>query len=121
MTAPSPDPLHKVSIIPRGIGALGYTIQRPKEALHAVLKGGVVVCVGIHMSDIPAFEYTLLWGERSIRFVANLTQEDGEAFFAAIDPHPVMTHAEPFALVQANVAIKALRSDRVAGAAVLVP
>jgi propanol-preferring alcohol dehydrogenase len=90
-------------------------------ALRAIRKGGVVVCAGIHMSDIPAFAYALLWGERSVRSVANLTREDGEAFFAAIERHPVTTHVQVFALAQANEAIAAVRAGLIAGAAVLVP
>jgi len=90
-------------------------------ALRATRKGGVVVCAGIHMSDIPAFPYALLWGERSLRSVANLTREDGEAFFACIERHPVTTHVQTFALAQANEAIAALRAGTIDGAAVLVP
>jgi propanol-preferring alcohol dehydrogenase len=90
-------------------------------ALRATRKGGVVVCAGIHMSDIPSFEYALLWGARSVRSVANLTREDGDAFFSLIAHHPVTTHVQPFALAQANEAIAALRSGAVDGAAVLLP
>jgi len=90
-------------------------------ALRATRKGGVVVCAGIHMSDIPAFPYRLLWGERVVRSVANLTRADGEAFFSLIARHPVKTHVETFSLAQANEAITALRSGRIDGAAVLVP
>lgn len=90
-------------------------------ALRATRKGGVVVCAGIHMSDIPAFPYALLWGERSLRSVANLTRADGEAFFACIERHPVTTHVQPFSLAQANEAIAALRAGTIDGAAVLVP
>ena len=90
-------------------------------ALRATRKGGGVVCAGIHMSDIPAFPYALLWGERSVRSVANLTREDGEAFFSLIARHPVSTHVTPFPLAQANEAITALRVGLIDGAAVLVP
>jgi propanol-preferring alcohol dehydrogenase len=90
-------------------------------ALRATRKGGMVVCAGIHMSDIPAFPYALLWGERSLRSVANLTREDGEAFFACIERYPVTTHVQAYPLVQANEAIAALRAGRIGGAAVLVP
>ncbi|MGB4361399.1 MAG: alcohol dehydrogenase, partial [Rhodoferax sp.] len=90
-------------------------------ALRATRKGGVVVCAGIHMSDIPAFPYALLWGERSLRSVANLTREDGDAFFSLIEHTPVVTHVQPFALAQANEAIAALRVGAIDGAAVLVP
>ena len=90
-------------------------------ALRATRKGGVVVCAGIHMSDIPSFEYALLWGERSVRSVANLTRDDGEAFFSLLERCPVTTHVQPFALAQANEAMAAVRSGAVKGAAVLVP
>lgn len=90
-------------------------------ALRATRKGGGVVCAGIHMSDIPAFPYALLWGERSVRSVANLTREDGDAFFSLIARHPVSTHVTPFPLAQANEAIAALRAGLIDGAAVLVP
>jgi len=90
-------------------------------ALRAVRKGGVVVCAGIHMSDIPSFPYALLWGERTLRSVANLTRADGEAFFETIARHPVHTHVQTWPLAQANEAIAALRAGRVDGAAVLVP
>ncbi|HSN80644.1 MAG TPA: alcohol dehydrogenase, partial [Rhodoferax sp.] len=90
-------------------------------ALRATRKGGVVVCAGIHMSDIPSFPYALLWGERSIMSVANLTRADGDAFFALIARHPVSTHVTPFPLAQANEAIAALRAGAIDGAAVLVP
>jgi len=90
-------------------------------ALRATRKGGVVVCAGIHMSDIPAFEYALLWGERSLRSVANLTRDDGEAFFSLVERHPVVTHVQAFPLAQANEAIAAFRSGTIDGAAVLVP
>ncbi|WP_296447881.1 zinc-dependent alcohol dehydrogenase family protein [Rhodoferax sp. UBA5149] len=90
-------------------------------ALRATRKGGVVVCAGIHMSDIPSFEYALLWGERSVRSVANLTRADGDAFFSLIERYPVTTHVQPFALAQANEAIAALRAGMIDGAAVLAP
>jgi propanol-preferring alcohol dehydrogenase len=90
-------------------------------ALGAVRKGGRVVCAGIHMSDIPAFPYALLWGERSISSVANLTRADGAEFMrlaAAVDLRPVV---EPFALDDANEALTRLREGRLRGAAVLLP
>jgi len=90
-------------------------------ALRATRKGGVVVCAGIHMSDIPSFPYALLWGERIVRSVANLTREDGEAFFKLIARHPVSTHVRTYSLAQANEAIAALRAGQIDGAAVLVP
>lgn len=91
------------------------------RALRATRKGGVVVCAGIHMSAIPAFDYALLWGERTLRSVANLTRDDGDAFFSLIARYPVTTHVRPFALRMANDAINALREGAIDGAAVLVP
>jgi propanol-preferring alcohol dehydrogenase len=88
-------------------------------ALAAVAKGGVVVCAGIHMSDIPSFPYELLWGERVLRSVANLTRQDGEEFMALAPRVPVRTEVEPFALEQANDALARLRAGRIRGAAVL--
>ena len=88
-------------------------------ALRAVRKGGVVVCAGIHMSRIPAFPYEILWGERVVRSVANLTRRDGLEFFEIAPRVPVKTQVEVFALEQANEALDALRSGRVHGAAVL--
>jgi propanol-preferring alcohol dehydrogenase len=90
-------------------------------ALSAVRKGGVVVCGGIHMSDIPSFRYADLWGERVIRSVANLTRADGEAFLAAAARAGVKSTVEMFALEEANTALDRLRSGRLTGAAVLVP
>jgi propanol-preferring alcohol dehydrogenase len=90
-------------------------------ALKAVDKGGIVVCGGIHMSDIPAFAYDLLWQERTICSVANLTREDGEKFFAIAPRVPVRTTIEAFPLTQANEALDRLRRGKIRGAAVLVP
>ena len=90
-------------------------------ALRAVRKGGVVVCAGIHMSDIPAFAYSLLWEERVLRSVANLTRADGEAFLALAAQHPIQMHTTPFALSAANDALDALRAGAFDGAAVLLP
>ena len=90
-------------------------------ALRAVRKGGVVVCAGIHMSDIPAFPYSLLWGERVVRSVANLTRADGEAFLALAAQYPIRLHATSFALDAANEALDALRAGAFDGAAVLLP
>ena len=90
-------------------------------ALKAVDKGGIVVCGGIHMSDIPAFAYYLLWQERTICSVANLTREDGEKFFAIAPRVPVRTTIEAFPLTQANEALDRLRRGKIRGAAVLVP
>ncbi len=90
-------------------------------ALRAVVKGGCVVCAGIHMSDIPAFPYAILWGERMLRSVANLTRADGKEFMAALARWPIRTAVTPFPLTQANEALAALRAGRLNGAAVLVP
>lgn len=90
------------------------------QALRAVAKGGVVVCAGIHMSDIPAFPYRLLWGERVVRSVANLTRRDGEEFLALAPQVPVRTAVETFALTEANEALERLRTGRIRGAAVLL-
>jgi alcohol dehydrogenase, propanol-preferring len=89
-------------------------------ALRAVAKGGVVVCAGIHMSDIPSFPYEILWGERVVRSVANLTRRDGEEFLALAPEVPVHTEVMPFPLEEANEALDALRGGRIRGAAVLV-
>lgn len=89
-------------------------------ALRAVRKGGVVVCAGIHMSDIPSFPYRILWGERVLRSVANLTRRDGEEFLALAPQVPVRTETTCFPLEQANQALERLRSGRLQGAAVLV-
>jgi propanol-preferring alcohol dehydrogenase len=89
-------------------------------ALRAVARGGTVVCAGIHMSDIPSFPYEILWGERSVRSVANLTRRDGQEFLALAPEVPVRTEVVPFTLEEANEALDALRSGHVCGAAVLV-
>ena len=88
-------------------------------ALRAVARGGTVVCAGIHMSDIPSFPYELLWGERTVRSVANLTRRDGVEFLALAPEVPVRTEVEVYALEEANEALAALRAGRVRGAAVL--
>ncbi len=110
---PPPEPLD-AGILFAPVGAL------VPVALRAVVKGGTVVCAGIHMSDIPAFPYELLWGERVVRSVANLTRKDGEEFLALAASIPVRTRVEPYPLEQANLALDALRSGRVRGAAVLL-
>lgn len=107
-----PEPL-EAAIIFAPVGALVPT------ALRAVAKGGVVVCAGIHMSDIPSFPYSDLWGERSIRSVANLTRQDGREFFELVPQVPVQTEVETFPLERVNDALDALRAGRVRGAAVL--
>jgi propanol-preferring alcohol dehydrogenase len=90
-------------------------------ALRAVRKGGSVVCGGIHMSDIPSMPYELLWGERVLRSVANLTRADAEEFLALAPQVPVRTHVEAFELERAGDALKGVREGRVRGAAVIVP
>ena len=122
----------------RGLGAewAGDAGERPPEELDAAIvfapagelvpaalaglaKGGTVVCAGIHMSDIPSFPYALLWGERSVRSVANLTRRDGEEFLALAPRIPVKTEVESFPLAEANEALARLRGGRIRGAAVL--
>jgi propanol-preferring alcohol dehydrogenase len=88
-------------------------------ALGAVARGGTVVCAGIHMSDIPSFPYELLWGERSVRSVANLTRQDGQEFLALAPKVPVHTEVVPFPLEKANEALQTLRDGKIRGAAVL--
>lgn len=90
-------------------------------ALRHIRKGGTVVCAGIHMSDIPAFPYEILWGERSVRSVANLTRADGREFMEIAARVGVKTHTTSFPLASANEALEALRSGTLEGAAVLVP
>jgi propanol-preferring alcohol dehydrogenase len=109
-----PEPLD-AAIIFAPVGAL------VPAALRAVRKGGVVVCAGIHMSDIPSFPYALLWEERQIRSVANLTRRDGDEFLALAPLVPVETEIETFALADANTALARLREGRLTGAAVLLP
>jgi propanol-preferring alcohol dehydrogenase len=89
------------------------------RALRAVAKGGVVVCAGIHMSDVPSFPYRILWEERVVRSVANLTRRDGEEFLALAAQVPVRTVVESFPLESAAEALRALREGRLQGAAVL--
>ena len=88
-------------------------------ALGAVARGGTVVCAGIHMSEIPSFPYELLWGERSVRSVANLTRQDGQEFLALAPKVPVHTEVVPFPLEKANEALQTLRDGKIRGAAVL--
>ncbi len=107
-----PEPL-EAAIVFAPVGALVPT------ALRAVAKGGVVVCAGIHMSDSPSFPYADLWGERSIRSVANLTRQDGREFFELVPRVPIRTEVETFPLERVNDALDALRAGRVRGAAVL--
>jgi propanol-preferring alcohol dehydrogenase len=111
---PPPEPLD-AAIIFAPVGAL------VPAALRALAKGGVVVCAGIHMSDIPAFPYDSLWEERIVRSVANLTRQDGEEFLALAPKVPVRTETHTFPLRAANDALDGLRRGRVHGSAVLVP
>ncbi len=90
-------------------------------ALAATRKGETVVCAGIHMSDIPRFPYSLLWGERAVRSVANLTRADGEAFFTLANAIDIHVKSAPFPLEDANCALAALRAGEFDGAAVLLP
>ena len=90
-------------------------------ALRAVAKGGAVVCAGIHMSDVPSFPYSLLWGERTVRSVANLTRRDGEEFLALAGRVRLQTRVTPLPLAEANQALARLREGRVTGALALMP
>jgi propanol-preferring alcohol dehydrogenase len=110
--APAPEELD-AAIIFAPVGAL------VPAALSAVAKGGTVVCAGIHMSDIPTFPYELLWGERELRSVANLTRRDGEEFMTLAPEVPVRTAVTAYALEQANEALARLRAGEIRGAAVL--
>ena len=109
-----PEPLD-AAILFAPVGAL------VPAALHAIRKGGRVVCAGIHMSDIPSFPYRLLWEEREIVSVANLTRADGHAFFALAQEVDIRTETVAYPLAQANAALDDLRHGRFQGAAVLVP
>jgi alcohol dehydrogenase, propanol-preferring len=109
-----PEPLD-AALIFAPVGAL------VPAALAATEKGGTVVCAGIHMSDIPSFPYRLLWQERVLRSVANLTRRDGEEFLALAPRVPVRTVTQAFPLAEANEALRRLRDGAIEGAAVLVP
>lgn len=89
-------------------------------ALRAIGKGGIVVCGGIHMSDIPSFPYEIMWGERVVKSVANLTRRDGEEFLAIAPRIPIRTEIQPYPLSAANEALDDLRNGKIRGAAVLV-
>ena len=108
-----PEPLD-AAIIFASVGAL------VPQALGAVRKGGIVVCAGIHMSDIPAFPYRLLWEERQLRSVANLTRQDGLDFLREAARHNVTTHVRRYPLRDANQALADLRAGAFSGAAVLI-
>jgi propanol-preferring alcohol dehydrogenase len=111
---PPPVPLD-AAIIFAPVGAL------VPEALSRTVPGGVVVCAGIHMSDIPSFPYRLLWEERMVRSVANLTRRDAEEFLSLAGDIPLRTHIQMYPLDAANRALDDLRAGRVSGAAVLMP
>jgi propanol-preferring alcohol dehydrogenase len=113
-TAPSPVPLDS-AVIFAPVGSL------VPEALAHTRPGGVVVCAGIHMSDIPSFPYRLLWEERTIRSVANLTRDDAREFLALAEKIPLQVHVQIYPLAEANRALDDLRAGRLSGAAVLVP
>lgn len=110
----APEPLD-AALIFAPVGAL------VPAALQATAKGGTVVCAGIHMSDIPSFPYRILWEERVVRSVANLTRADAEEFLAIAPQAKVRTHTQPYALADANTALAHLRNGTLRGAAVLRP
>ncbi len=91
------------------------------QALRAIRKGGIVVCGGIHMSDIPSFPYDILWGERTLCSVANLTRKDGEEFLALAPKIPIRTEVTTFPLEKTNEALNAVREGTIAGSAVIIP
>ena len=111
---PPPEPLD-AAILFAPVGAL------VPAALRAVRKGGRVITAGIHMSEIPAFPYAILWGERMVRSVANLTRADGEDFMRVAEEVPIITAVTPMPLESANEALERMREGRLEGAAVLVP
>jgi propanol-preferring alcohol dehydrogenase len=111
---PPPEPLDAAIIF----APVGRLIP---EALARVVPGGVVVCAGIHMTDVPAFPYRLLWQERIVRSVANLTREDARDFLELAAGMAIEIRAIPYDLLDANHALDDLRGGRVKGAAVLVP
>ena len=112
--APAPVPLD-AAIIFAPVGGLVV------EALKNIRPGGSVICAGIHMSDIPSFPYELLWRERLVRSVANLTRQDGEEFLALAAQTPLRTEVQTFPLAQAERALLALRHGQIQGATVLIP
>jgi propanol-preferring alcohol dehydrogenase len=109
-----PEPLD-AAILFAPVGAL------VPAALRAVRPGGIVVCAGIHMSDIPSFAYDLLWRERTVRSVANLTRRDGEAFLKRAARTTLRVDTTSYPLEKANEALSDLRAGNLRGAAVLVP
>ena len=112
--AAPPEPLD-AAIIFAPVGAL------VPHALKATRKAARVICGGIHMSDIPSFPYALLWGERRIESVANLTREDGARFIEKAKKIPLKTQVRIYPLAEANAALDDLRHGRLTGAAVLLP
>ena len=90
------------------------------SALNAIRKGGIVVCAGIHMTDIPSFPYEAMWNEKRIESVANLTVQDGKEFFELVSKNPLNVKVNLYRLEQANEAIDDLRHGRLTGSAVLV-
>src|SRR6202011_4074937 len=110
--APPPEPLD-AALIFAPVGAL------VPMALRALAPGGVVVCAGIHMSDIPSFPYELLWQERQVRSVANLTRRDGQEFLALAPSVPVQTQVQSYPLESANQALEDLRRGRFRRSAVI--
>ena len=110
-----PPELLDAAIIYAPVGAL------VPAALRAVAKGGRVVCAGIHMSDIPSFPYSILWEERQLLSVANLTRQDAIDFLRIAPSVGVHTRTVPYPLARANEALDDLRAGRLTGAAVLVP
>ena len=111
--APPPEPLD-AAVIFAPVGSL------VPEALRHTDRGGTVICAGIHMSDIPSFPYRILWQERTIRSVANLTRRDAIEFLEIAPKVPVKTHVRPYPLAEANAALADLREGRLQGAAVLM-
>ena len=111
---PPPEPLDS-AIIFAPVGAL------VPESLSRTIPGGIVVCAGIHMSDIPSFPYRLIWEERTVRSVANLTRADAREFLALAAEVPLRTYVRTYPLTEANQALGDLRDRRLTGAAVLVP
>ena len=110
----APPELLDAAIIFAPVGALMPAALRAR-------KGGIVVCGGIHMSDIPQFPYDILWGERVVRSVANLTRDDAREFLALAPSVPVKTTVVPMKLAEANEALERLRKGELEGAAVLIP
>jgi hypothetical protein len=103
-----------------GLGDRQFLLAERLQALKVVCPGGSVVCGGMHMSDIPSFPYSLLWHERTICSIANLSRRDGEEFLALAPQVPVRTEVQTYSLEEANEVLDRLRSGRIRGAAVLM-